>query len=183
MPHLTAFALSNASAALADRVLLRRWRLSLTHTRKLMQAIAQLGPATAFLLLAVAAAALPPPPTSPPAPPPAPLPAPGAAGGGEAAGLLALLTALSCVALGLGAFTHTGFWANIMDVAPRHAGLLLGVSNTAATLPGILCNLSTGWILEGLGMPGWTLIFAIACAMELLGVSTYLWFASGEVQV
>ena len=69
-----------------------------------------------------------------------------------------------------------------MDVAPRHAGVLLGLSNTLATLPGILCNITTGWILQAMGLPGWTLIFGIACSLELAGTCTYLWLASGEAQ-
>ena len=70
-----------------------------------------------------------------------------------------------------------------MDVAPRHAGVLLGISNTIATLPGILCNLTTGWILEALGLRGWALIFGFACALELAGVSVYLAWATGEPQI
>ena len=177
--------LSNASAAVADRLLLGRLGLTLTSTRKIIQATASLGPAAAFLILALNAAATP--RASPPAAPPPPGADLGADEGdeGDEGGLalmLALLTALSTVALGLGAFTHSGYWANIMDVAPRHAGVLLGISNTLATLPGILCNLTTGWILQALGMPGWTLIFASACGLELAGTTVYLAFASAKPQ-
>ena len=40
-----------------------------------------------------------------------------------------------------------------MDISPRHCGIVLGISNTLATLPGILCNVSTGFMLEhGMGV-------------------------------
>ena len=42
----------------------------------------------------------------------------------------AATAALSTVAVGFGAFSQSGFWANILDVAPSHAGVLLGISNT-----------------------------------------------------
>ena len=113
---LTAFGCSNASAAIADRLLLRRLRLSLTRTRKLIEGTAKIVPAAAFLILALTATAVSD-DASPPAPPPSvpsasPLQSTTTLAGGGSSGndalLLALLTALACVALGAGALTHSG---------------------------------------------------------------------------
>ena len=49
-----------------------------------------------------------------------------------------------------------------------------------ATLPGILCNLSTGWMLEH-GM-GWTPVLALAACLEVAGATVYVTFARGEAQ-
>ena len=31
----------------------------------------------------------------------------------------------------------SGYLSNMLDLAPRHAGALMGISNTVATLPGV----------------------------------------------
>ena len=40
--------------------------------------------------------------------------------------------------VGMGGFVWSGFSVNIIDIAPRYAGLLMGISNCIATLPGIV---------------------------------------------
>ena len=121
-------------------------RLGLAATRKVMEAAAQLGPCAAFCALAYE-------------------PEPG----------VAATAALSTVAVACGAFVQSGFWANIIDVAPRHAGVLLGLSNTLATLPGVLCNLAAG----GLGLRP---VFALSALLEATGAVTFLLHASAEPQ-
>ena len=51
-------------------------------------------------------------------------------------------------AVGFGAFSHAGYWANIVDIGPKHAGTLCGISNTIATLPGVLANVRTRQTFE-----------------------------------
>lgn len=43
-----------------------------------------------------------------------------------------------CISLsiGLGAFSMSGFLANTLDIAPQFSSIVLGISNTIATLPG-----------------------------------------------
>ena len=93
----------------------------------------------------------------------------------------ALSSALAAVAIGFGALTQCACWANIMDVAPNHAGLLLGITNTIGTVPGILCNVVTGYMLEN-GI-GWAPVFALGAALELTGAAVYVSLASAEPQV
>ena len=151
VPMVAAFALANLGACVADRLLLTRLRLSVSTVRRIMGAVAHLGPAAALTCLALT-------------------PSPGPV----------LSSALACGAIGVGALVQSAFWSNIMDIAPRHAGVLLGISNTMATLPGILCNLSTGWMLEH-GM-GWTPVLALAACLEVAGATVYVTFARGEAQ-
>ena len=49
----------------------------------------------------------------------------------------------SSLALGFLALGRAGFAVNHMDIAPRYAGIVMGVSNTAGTLAGINYR---GWI-------------------------------------
>ena len=150
LPHLAAFVMSNSGGFVADRVLLPR--VGLTHTSKLMQLAAQLGPCAAFTIFAIN-------------------PAPGAA----------LTSLLSTVAIACGALMQSGCWANVLDVAPAHAGVLLGISNTIATFPGVICNLAAGYFLEA-GF-GWRPIFVLSAAFELIGALTFTVFGTAEVLV
>jgi len=50
------------------------------------------------------------------------------------------------LAVGLGGFTWTGFPINHLDIAPRYASILFGISNCLATLPGIISPLAVGMI-------------------------------------
>ncbi|GBG61257.1 hypothetical protein CBR_g19789 [Chara braunii] len=58
--------------------------------------------------------------------------------------------AVSCasVVLGASAFARGGFAVNHMDIAPRYAGVVMGVSNTAGTAAGVVGVSATGFILK-----------------------------------
>ena len=49
-------------------------------------------------------------------------------------------------------FSMSGYLSNLIDLAPRHAGALMGISNTVATLPGVFGNLLAGVLLEQTGV-------------------------------
>jgi ACS family sodium-dependent inorganic phosphate cotransporter len=40
------------------------------------------------------------------------------------------------------------FSVNHLDIAPQHAGVLMGLSNMAGTLPGIISPLVTGFVVQ-----------------------------------
>ncbi|KAK3150029.1 hypothetical protein QOZ80_3AG0226680 [Eleusine coracana subsp. coracana] len=54
----------------------------------------------------------------------------------------------SLISLGYLSLGRAGFAVNHMDIAPKFAGIIMGVSNTAGTLAGIVSNKMTGIILE-----------------------------------
>ncbi|MCO5562332.1 hypothetical protein L7F22_015958 [Adiantum nelumboides] len=95
---------------------------------------------------------------------------------------------LSSICLGLCALARAGFAVNHMDIAPRYAGIVMGVSNTAGTLAGIVGVGLTGLILEAakaknleLSDPqSWTLVFATPGILCMISVFIFLVFASGE---
>ena len=60
------------------------------------------------------------------------------------------LVAVVCLtlAVGGGGFAFSGFFINHLDIAPPFAGILMGLSNTVATLPGIISPLLTGVIVQ-----------------------------------
>ena len=78
----------------------------------------------------------------------------------------------------VGAFVTGGFVVNHMDIAPRHAGTLMGITNTAGTIPGIVGVYVSGLILQHTG--SWVLVFQAASAVTLFGLVFFLVFARGE---
>ena len=65
-----------------------------------------------------------------------------------------------------------------MDIAPRHAGTLMGITNTAGTIPGIVGVYISGLILEETG--SWALVFQTTAGVTLFGLVFYLVFSSGK---
>lgn len=83
-----------------------------------------------------------------------------------------------CGALGVGSLTFAGFAVNHLDIAPRHADVLWGITNTAGTLPGILGVAATGLLLDLTG--GYTATFLLAAAVNVVGALVWLVWATGE---
>lgn len=82
------------------------------------------------------------------------------------------------LALGLGSFSQSGVYANVSDVAPTYAGVLLGISNTFASLPGIIGVALTGSILEGTG--SWNTVFGLAVFFYIFGCTVFNLLATGR---
>lgn len=86
--------------------------------------------------------------------------------------------AVMTVGSALGAFVTGGFAVNHMDIAPRHAGTLMGITNTAGTIPGVIGVYVSGLILDLTG--SWALVFQVAAGVTLVGLVVFLVFASGR---
>ncbi|HSG89726.1 MAG TPA: ACS family MFS transporter [Pseudomonadales bacterium] len=86
--------------------------------------------------------------------------------------------AVMSVGTAVGAFVTGGFAVNHMDIAPRHAGTLMGITNTAGTIPGIIGVSVSGMILQQTG--SWALLFQVAAGVTLFGMLFFLLFSSGR---
>lgn len=94
----------------------------------------------------------------------------------------------SSVALGFLALGRAGFAVNHMDVAPRYAGIVMGVSNTAGTLAGIVGVDLTGRLLEAaktadldLSNPdSWRAVFHIPGWLCMFSSFVFLLLSTGE---
>ncbi|KAL1291257.1 hypothetical protein AAHE18_20G188200 [Arachis hypogaea] len=94
----------------------------------------------------------------------------------------------SSVALGFLALGRAGFAVNHMDIAPRYAGIVMGVSNTAGTLAGIVGVDLTGKLLEAakvadadLSSPeSWKAVFFIPGLLCVFSSLIFLLFSTGE---
>jgi ACS family sodium-dependent inorganic phosphate cotransporter len=106
--------------------------------------------------------------------------------GGAALALLALTVvesapvavAVMCVSAILGGAASAGFGSNHLDIAPRHAGALMGLSNTAGTIPGVVGVVLSGWLVDVTG--SWSMVFYVAAAVKGFGLAFFLTFAKGE---
>ncbi|KAK9511341.1 hypothetical protein O3M35_000010 [Rhynocoris fuscipes] len=101
-----------------------------------------------------------------------------------AAYLLTPTGVVTCLvfAVGLGAFAWPAFSVNHLDIAPQHASVLMGLSNTFATLPGIISPLISGFIVTNKSAEEWKIVFYIASFIYLIGAIFYGTFASAERQ-
>lgn len=88
---------------------------------------------------------------------------------------------LMCGATGSAAFCMAGFAPNCFDIAPRQAEVIWGISNTVATLPGIVGIYATGWLVDRTGSFGAP--FYLTAGIALLGAVVYLSFGSGLRQI
>ncbi|XP_010686534.2 probable anion transporter 5 [Beta vulgaris subsp. vulgaris] len=94
----------------------------------------------------------------------------------------------SSVALGFLALGRAGFAVNHMDIAPRYAGIVMGVSNTAGTLAGIVGVELTGQLLEAakaanydISSPeSWRPVFVIPGLLCILSSVVFMLFSTGE---
>ncbi|KAM7259989.1 hypothetical protein ACFE04_015730 [Oxalis oulophora] len=94
----------------------------------------------------------------------------------------------SSVALGSLALGRAGFAVNHMDIAPRYAGIVMGVSNTAGTLAGIIGVDLTGRLLESskitysdLSSPeSWRAVFFIPGLLCIFSSFVFILFSTGE---
>jgi ACS family sodium-dependent inorganic phosphate cotransporter len=87
----------------------------------------------------------------------------------------------TCFAAGALAFSLAGYAPNAFDIAPRHADVIWGISNTLATLPGIFGVYLTGWLVDRTG--SFSTPFYLAAGISFFGAIFFLIFASGDRQI
>lgn len=91
-----------------------------------------------------------------------------------------VIMTIGIVAMG-GMFS--GFLSNHIDIAPNYAGSLVAITNTVATLPGIIVPIFVGLITKGNQTIGaWQIIFGITIVLFAIEFLVYVTFGSGEEQ-
>jgi ACS family sodium-dependent inorganic phosphate cotransporter len=77
----------------------------------------------------------------------------------------------------------SGFLSNHIDIAPNFAGSLMAVTNTVATIPGIIVPIFVGWITHGnQTIEAWRVIFFVTITLYVIEIIAYLLLGSGEEQ-
>lgn len=91
----------------------------------------------------------------------------------------AAAVACMCASQGLDAFSQSGLYSNHQDIGPKYSGVLLGISNTAGVLAGVMGTYATGKILEN---GTWDDVWAVAVAFYIMGTLIWNTMATSERQ-
>jgi ACS family sodium-dependent inorganic phosphate cotransporter len=86
-----------------------------------------------------------------------------------------------CFAMGGVGVSYSGLLSNHLDIAPRYAGILMGITNTAGTVPGIIGVAVTGWLVDE--THAFDAPLMLSAAMAFTGALIWLFFARGETLI
>ncbi|KAM6166891.1 sialin isoform 1-T1 [Erethizon dorsatum] len=93
-----------------------------------------------------------------------------------------LAVAFLTISTTLGGLCSSGFSINHLDIAPSYAGILLGITNTFATIPGMVGPIIAKSLTPDDTIREWQTVFYIAAAINVFGAIFFTLFAKGEVQ-
>ena len=155
IPYIAMTLMTPFVGPVADGLVAKGW--SVTNVRKLSQGISFAGPALCMLAMSILTPAVP------------------------GAGCTPLLVAIMSLAFALGAWARAGLYCNHQDLSPKYAAALLGLTNTAGALPGVLGVTAAGYLLDVTGSWSYALFYpTIAC--QVFGLVIYSIFASSVRQ-
>ncbi|CAN9492949.1 unnamed protein product [Ophioblennius macclurei] len=81
-----------------------------------------------------------------------------------------------------GGVSAAGVFINQIDIAPRFAGFLLGITNTFGTIPGVVAPIATGYFTKDHTLSGWRKVFWVAAGINVGGALVYTALGSGKAQ-
>ena len=155
IPYIAMTIMTPFVGPVADGLVSKGW--SVTTVRKLSQGIAFAGPALCMCALAVLT--------------------PATAGTGPTG----LIVGIMSVAFALGAWARAGLYCNHQDLSPKYAAALLGLTNTAGALPGVLGVTTAGYLLDTTGSWAMALFYPTAIC-QIFGLIVYTLLGSSERQ-
>ncbi|CAH1376863.1 unnamed protein product, partial [Tenebrio molitor] len=153
LPYLAQYFLGIVTGPLVDRMIEKK-TFNITSSRKICNSLASFLPGAALIYLAFLEDFNP-----------------------------TLVTVLLVVAVGASAFIQSGYLINMLDVAPNHAGTLLGMINSINNVFSILGPLSVGLLGSDKKDPIlWRTVFLLAAGIYIGCGLFYVLFTSAEVQ-
>uniref|UniRef100_T1JB34 Sialin n=1 Tax=Strigamia maritima TaxID=126957 RepID=T1JB34_STRMM len=88
------------------------------------------------------------------------------------------------MAMGINGCIYAGFQGNHIDIASNYAGTLMGITNTIATIPGMIGPYVAGALTQGKPYKSeWAKVFYISAAIYTAGGVFYIIFGKAEEQV
>lgn len=82
----------------------------------------------------------------------------------------------------IGGASAAGVFINQIDIAPRYAGMLLGITNTFGTIPGVLAPIAVGHLAKNHSLLGWRNVFFLSAGVSATGAVIFTLFGSGKIQ-
>ncbi|GAB0100071.1 hypothetical protein DMENIID0001_160540 [Sergentomyia squamirostris] len=86
------------------------------------------------------------------------------------------------IAVGLCSCALCGYMVNPLDLAPNHASVIFGFSNTIGTIPGIISPLLTGYVVVTGSVSEWNIVFYVTAGIYIFGSVIYWFFCRAELQ-
>uniref|UniRef100_A0A7G3ATQ9 Sialin n=1 Tax=Lutzomyia longipalpis TaxID=7200 RepID=A0A7G3ATQ9_LUTLO len=86
------------------------------------------------------------------------------------------------LAVAASAFPWSGYAVNGLDLAPSHASIIFGLSNTFGTLSGIVSPIVMGHIVTDKTREQWQIVFFITASIYLCGAIFCWFFVRGTLQ-
>ncbi|OPL33396.1 sialin, partial [Mytilus galloprovincialis] len=92
--------------------------------------------------------------------------------------------AVVCLALAVGfsGLVRAGHIVNHVDFAPKYAGIMFGITNTFATIPGMIAPIVAGALTPNNTQEEWRNVFYVCAGFTVFGAIIFATFVSGEVQ-
>ena len=85
------------------------------------------------------------------------------------------------VAVSTSGFAYPGYSANCLDICPKYTGILYSLSNTIATVPGIVAPVLAGMIVKTPPtFAQWQIVFGIAAGLYIVGNVFYVKYCQGH---
>ncbi|XP_067626279.1 sialin [Eurosta solidaginis] len=92
------------------------------------------------------------------------------------------VTIMTIGIIGMGGM-FSGFLSNHIDIAPNYAGTLVSITNTAATVPGIIVPKFVSYMTkENQNIGAWRVIFYVTIVLFAIEFLVFVVFGSGEEQ-
>jgi ACS family sodium-dependent inorganic phosphate cotransporter len=90
-----------------------------------------------------------------------------------------LTVASITLALGISSFSLAGLYCTHQDLSPKYASAMLGLTNTAGAVPGIVGVITVGMLFDA--TDSWELsLFVPSAVLMLLGAAVYTFFCSND---
>ncbi|RUS80230.1 hypothetical protein EGW08_011995, partial [Elysia chlorotica] len=86
------------------------------------------------------------------------------------------------LALTMQNLTSVAYKINLLDIAPRYAGLLNGVMSTVSTLASLPAPVITSLLIADGSREGWRAVFCMVAGLTTFGGLIFIVFAQGEIQ-
>eukprot|EP00112_Aurelia_sp_Birch-Aquarium-sp1_P009726 Seg2115.4 transcript_id=Seg2115.4/GoldUCD/mRNA.D3Y31 product="Vesicular glutamate transporter 1" protein_id=Seg2115.4/GoldUCD/D3Y31 len=89
---------------------------------------------------------------------------------------------LLCMGVGVTGLNATGYAVNILDIAPKYAGVIIGISNVFGSMPGFISPQIVGYITTKNTAAEWQVVFWITAIIYGVGVVFFFFAVSGDKQ-
>ncbi|KAK0049925.1 sialin, partial [Biomphalaria pfeifferi] len=93
-----------------------------------------------------------------------------------------LAIVLLVLSVGATGFGLSGFVTNPFDIAPRFAAEIMTISNTLATIPGIITPIVVATVTKNQTREEWQIVLFLTSAIYVLGTAGFCILASADVQ-